>query len=287
MKKNSIPFLVLAIIHGIILIITLRKKGKSTYTLLTIGIGAAYVFEYFVLNVFKMYKYYPKVFKNKWIDSVFGAVLSQAVFVPIAATVLTLFNQGWRARILVSLVYGAIERIFIKLNIFSNDKWSTWYTVGAMPVYFYVINKWWRGLQHGNKIIHWFSLMLCIWISYTNVFFVALAGFRKYRFRVRLVRDRYWDHFIVLPLYTLLAGIVGTVNTIHLPKAFKWCGVLFMHLIDQTLYHCKIIKPTSRISLYLLIPIHSVILLFGEYYRKLMKNEHHQSKEITSKKLSD
>ncbi|MBM6619599.1 hypothetical protein [Bacillus suaedaesalsae] len=283
MNKKSIPFLILAILHSIILLITFRKKGKKTFTLLTIGIGVAYVFEYFVLNVFKMYKYYPKIFKNKWIDSVMGALLSQAVFVPITGTVLTLFKHGWKARIGAALFYGATERIFIKWKIFSNDTWSTIYTVGAMPMYFYIITKWWRGLQNGNKLIQWSSLLLCFWTNYTNILFIALARYKKYRFRFHAVRNRYWDHFIIVPLYTLLASIVGTINTFHMPTSFKWCGILFMHLIDQCLFHCKLIKPSNKGSLYKLLPIHISILLLGEIYKKLIKSEHHIHEVNTSR----
>lgn len=283
MNKKSIPFLILAIPHAIILLYTYKIKGKKTFGLLTIGIGTAYVFEYFVLNVFKMYWYYPKVFKNKWIDSVFGALLSQAVFVPIAGTVLTLFKLGWKSRIIASLFYGIIERVFIKCRIFENHTWKTIYTVTSMPLYFCVIHKWWEGIKKGNSLYIWVSILFCYWINYTNILYFSLALLKKYRFRVKVVRDKYWDHFIIVPMYTLLGGIIGTVSTIYLPKPFKMFSLLIMHLIDQVLYRYQLIKPSSKKSLYALIPIHVSMLLIGEAFKKLM---HAQYVEEPPKKLS-
>lgn len=288
MNKKSIPFLILAIPHALILLYTIIKKGKKTFGLLTIGIGAAYVFEYFVLNIFKMYRYYPKVFKNKWIDSVFGALLSQAVFVPIASTVLTSFKLGWKSRIIAAVFYGMIERLFIKWKIFEDHTWKTYFTVTAMPLYFYVIKKWWDGIKKGNNLYIWVSILFCYWINYTNVLYFSLALFNKYRFRVKIVRNKYWDHFISVPMYTLLSGILGTVSTIYVPKPFKMISVLIMHLIDQVLYRYRMIKPTSKKSLYALIPIHISMLLIGESFKKLIQSQYEEEGPEcdTPKKLS-
>lgn len=274
--KNRLPFIILAIIHTILLIFTIYRKGKKTLPLLMISIGMNYVFELFVLNIFKMYWYYPKVFRNNWIDSVFGAFMSQSLFVPIAGTMLTLFNKGWKWRIGISLLYAAVERVFIQLGVYKNIKWSTVYTVTAMPVYFYILSKWWDGLQKGNKVIIQISIFFTYWVNYANVLFFSLALFNKYRFRVGYVKDRYWEHFILAPIYTLVTGGIGTFTTLYLEQKSKLVGLAVLHLIDRILFEYKIIYPANSRSLYSLIPIHITMLLIGEYYyssiRKVSKN---------------
>ncbi|QOR68083.1 hypothetical protein IM538_08230 [Cytobacillus suaedae] len=269
--KNRIPFILLAIIHTLLLVFTIYRKGKKTFPLLMISIGITYVFEYVVLNVFKMYWYYPKVFRNNWIDSVFGAFMSQSLFVPIAGTLLTLFSKGWKWRIGVSFFYALVERVFIHLGVYKNRYWSTFYTVTAMPLYFYVLSKWWEGVQKGNKVYIYISVLFFYWVNYTNVLFFSLALFNKYRFRIGFIEGKYWEHFILVPIYTLISGFIGAMTTVHLRRKSKLVGMAVHHLIDRLLFGYKIIHPSNSRSLYALIPIHITMLLVGEYYYSLIR----------------
>lgn len=269
--KNRLPFILLAILHTFLLIFTFYRKGKKTFPLLMISVGIAYVFEYFVLNIFKMYWYFPKFFKNNWVDSIFGAFMSQSLFVPIAGTMLTLFNKGWKWRVGVSIIYAIVERIFTLLGVYKNRKWSTAYTVTAMPFYFFILSKWWAGVRNGNKVIIYLSVFLTYWVNYTNVLYFCLALFNKYRFRIGFLRDKYWEHFILMPIYTFVSGFIGALTTLHLSRKVKLAGIAVHHIIDQILFRYKTIRPSNSRSLYSLIPIHVTMLLVGEYYYRLIR----------------
>ncbi|WP_246938779.1 hypothetical protein [Bacillus pinisoli] len=271
MKKKTIPFIVLTIIHGFFLLLAFVKKGNKTFLVLNVSIGIAYIFEYFVLNVLKMYFYYPKVFKVKWIDSVFGALLSQSLFIPIASTLIVLFKVGWKGRILVALIYGVIERLFISWGVFRNFTWSTLLTITTMPLYFNQVKKWWRDIEQGHPLKLKVSVFLSYWINYTNILYFSLALLNKYRFRIGILRDQYWEHFILVPIYTLIVGTIGTISTIYFRNPLKIICLLLLHLLDRFLYKWKLIRPSSNKDLYLLIPIHASMLLLGEYFFRSIK----------------
>jgi hypothetical protein len=268
--KNRLPFIILSIIHTILLLFVFYRKGRKTFPLLMISIGMAYVFEYFVLNLFKMYWYSPKFFRNRWIDSVFGALMSQAVFVPIVGTFLTLFNKGWKWKFGASFAYGVVERIFIYMGVFKNKRWHTIFTVSAMPIYFYILAKWWEGVQKGDKMRIYLSLFLNNWINYTNVLFFSLALFHRYRFSMNLGKEKYWEHFILVPVYTFLSGAIVTLTTISKGKYSKFLGSTILHIIDRILFRLKIIQPSGSRSLYNLIPIHIGMQLVSDYYFRLV-----------------
>jgi hypothetical protein len=271
MNKKNIPFFILGIISFLILTVTFFQRRQKTLLLLLSSIGIAYVFEYFVLNIFKMYRYFPNVFKNKWIDSVFGALLSQSVFVPIVATYLALNNRGWKWRIGASLLFGIIERLFIKLRLFKNKTWKTSYTIISLPFYFFVVKKWWEGLQiQQTKIITILSVFFCYWVNYTNVYFFLLAFSKKFFFRIGFLRDKYQEHFILLPMYTFYQAIMGALNTLYFQNQTKLFNLLWLHLSDQLLFRLKIIR-SKKSDLYMSIPIHLFIHGFGEYYHYLIK----------------
>ncbi|MBM7660234.1 hypothetical protein JOC85_001001 [Bacillus mesophilus] len=262
--NKSMPFIFLAIIHFLLLGVTFYKKGNKTFSLLFISIGIGYVFEYFVLNVFKMYKYNPNIFKNKWIDSVFGALLSQSVYIPISATILTMFKLGWKWRIVAASIYGVIERLFIHWGIYKNKTWSTFLTITAMPIYFYIVAKWWDDVLNGERVKIYISIFFGYWISYTNILYFCLVLFKKYRFQIGILKEKYWEHFILVPIYTCISAIIGSVNTIYSSQESKWKGLLVLHAFDRVLFKYKVIKPSTKFNLYSLIPIHLFVLFFGE-----------------------
>jgi hypothetical protein len=271
MKKKTLPFAILAIIHILLIVYTFTQKKHKTLIVLFSSIGIAYVFEYFVLNVFKMYRYYPKVFRNGWVDSVFGALLSQSLFVPITATLMVLFHLGWKWRIGAGLAYGLIETVFIKWNIYKNYQWRTVFTITTMPIYFYVVKKWWEALQKKNaKIIPALSVFFYFWVNYTNIYYFLLAFFKKFVFHLGIVKDKYWEHFMLVPLYTFYQSVIGTISTMYSCKKTKIGCLILLHISDQLIFKYKIIQSTKR-DLYSFIPVHLLIFTFGEYYYKWMK----------------
>ncbi|MFE8699938.1 hypothetical protein ACFYKX_04795 [Cytobacillus sp. FJAT-54145] len=276
MKKKTVPFIILAIFHAILFSYTFNKNRQNTLAILFTSIGIAYVFEYFVLNIFKMYTYYPRVYKNRWIDSVFGALLSQSLFVPIVGTSLVIFNLGWRWRIGVSLFYGLVERLFIRWQIFRNNGWKTGLTVTSMPFYFYIVDKWWREIENGNETKKNVLLFFFYWINYTNALYFSLALLHKYFFRIGFLKDRYWEHFILVPIYTLITAVIATMSTLVNEK-IKPFGLLILHLFDQLLFKLKIIQPSRKEYLYMLIPVHIFNLWLGKLYFRLLKKIHNQA----------
>ena len=69
------------------------------------NIGLAYLLEFFVLNIFKGYRYKPRVMKKKYFDNILGAILSQAIFVPFTAVFLTTLKIGWIGKILGGVIF--------------------------------------------------------------------------------------------------------------------------------------------------------------------------------------
>ncbi len=172
-NRNSVPFLILALIHFILLFPLIQKKrNKNTWILLLSNIGFAYLFEYFVLNLFKAYRYKPSVFKKRYFDNIFGAILSQGVFVPIASTFLTVFQKDWKWKACFSLFYFLIEKLFLRLKIYKENWWSPVYTFILILCYFILSDFFFKGLKaptNGFKRVpifisrsHWDYLYVCV-----------------------------------------------------------------------------------------------------------------------------
>ncbi|MBB6453357.1 hypothetical protein HNQ94_001805 [Salirhabdus euzebyi] len=235
LHKNSYPFFILFVIHTGLLFYTFYKKKprKPIFVLLMSNIGMAYLFEYIVLNIFQAYKYKPKIISKPYLDNIFGAMLSQTIFVPFTAVYLTVFKMNWLKRILISFYFLAIEKLFIRLKIYKTYWWKSIYTFLLITIFFLISDLWHRQLKKGKESVMFLSLFFMTMVTGANLLYV-MAVARKFRFG----RGRFhsWkEHFIVAPLYSISlslftawmvfknGGINGFIKSFVFVKIVDWC----------------------------------------------------------------
>lgn len=250
MKKdstNSLPFILLLFVHITFLIYTFYKikDRKSLFILLLSNIGFAYLFEFFTFNLFRSYQYKPKFLKKRFLDNILGAFLSQGVFLPFTSIFISAFGYGWKVKVGFAMYFSIIERIFIKLGIFSNNWWRTLYTFFCIPLYFQISDFWYRGLKRGNKPILFTSLIMMTWVTGVSLLNV-LAVIRKVKFGMGYFYT--WkEHFILAPLYWFFVSLFSSLSLINETNSVgKIRTFIFMKLLDFFLSKRGIVKPNQN-----------------------------------------
>lgn len=115
-----------------------RKFAFAYYLSLT---GAAFHVEVFLMNMMKAYTYYPMIIPNApFDDSLVGDVFSQ---ISVAATALLVCILKLRVRwiLLLVLLYGLVEGLFLALGIYSHNWYRTWMTLVLLAFYFFLSQK--------------------------------------------------------------------------------------------------------------------------------------------------
>jgi hypothetical protein len=264
-QKNFIPFLILFIIHSVLLGYSFNKSKdkKQLFSLLMSNIGFAYLFEYIVLNVFNAYTYKPKTIRNTRLDDVFGAILSQAIFVPFTAVFLTARKIGWVGKILSGCYFSLVEILFLKLGIYKQNWWKTVYTLLLTPFYFFVSDFWESLLRKKIPLIQYLSLFLMIMVTEANLLFVFVL---KRNLRFGLGRYHSWtEHFIIVPLYAISLSLFATWSFV---KKNDWTVKLRVQLFIIGLIKIfeKIGLVKLSMSLYELLFIRFLtVYLYGKY----------------------
>lgn len=240
-NKNSIPFIILTIIHLVFLALIMKKKNhKNTWVLLLSNIGFAYLFEYIVLNLLQAYTYKPRIIKKRYLDNIFGAILSQAVFVPIISTFLTVFQKNWKWKLSFALYYYVIEKLFLKLGIYKINWWKTYYTFILITLYFYISDGFYQALIRRKnwalKIAHYFSIEV---ISITTLYISAVK--RKIRFGTGFIH--LWrEHFIIAPFYSLFLSLIAVYSSSKTGLFYRLIQPIINMIIDLYLNWKKILK---------------------------------------------
>ncbi|MBM7602956.1 hypothetical protein JOC75_000926 [Metabacillus crassostreae] len=270
-NRNSIPFFILIIIHlGMIMYLLAKKKEKINWFVLLANIGFAYVLEYFVLNIFRGYKYKPAIFKKKAVDNIFGAILSQGIFIPITATFLTATGANWLWKLVFTTYFYLIEHLFIKLKVYKVNWWRPRYTFLLLPVAFSISDGMKTALE-GNKkwakkLVHYLALSV---ISVTTLYIPA--SMRKIRFGIGFYHS--WrEHFILAPLYGLYLSFVVFINSKNSGIKQKIKVILFMLMSDSLLCYMKILRTNFQHTL-VRISFHIFLVAFSNTIKEKLRRQ--------------
>lgn len=270
-NKNSFPFIILGILHLILIYRLIKaKKDNSKWMLLLTNIGLAYLFEYFVLNLCKAYRYKPKIMNRRYLDNILGAIMSQALFVPITATYLAVFKKGWRSKFGFTLGYFLVENLFLRLKVYKVNWWRPTYSFIFLNIYFVISEAIYKLLTEKKE-----------WALKTAHYFMVVVVDVNLMY-VNAVRDKFWfgrglfrswnEHFIIAPLYSLLISLVNilfSVQTgmIYLPLNFLCNIVIDAALVKNGLLKVKVNYMFERVLSHLFI-----IGLSRTLYRYVVKN---------------
>jgi hypothetical protein len=251
--SNSIIFYVLSLIAMIIFIITLRSKRKPyLIAVFFMMAGLAFVLEYFVLILGDGYVYYPQFISHDFYDSLLGSLVSQAIVIPVAATVVAAYNLRLKSMILISVLFMGIETMFIYLNLYEQKWWKTIYTGLLLPFYFLFAKKWLYLLQQRNrKWVQYVSLYFMT-LSFNSVilFFLVLI-FKTHQLEIGWFEEAARDHIAINTIYII---VLTAIFTIIIFKEIRWYWtsiiLLMFFLLDHLLIHLGILMLANWWSVF-------------------------------------
>ncbi len=266
-NKNSIPFLLLALIHLLLLFpLMKRKRGKETWILLLSNMGFAYFFEYFVLNILGAYTYKPRIFKKRAIDNMFGTFFSQGLFIPLAATFISVFQKDWKWKVLVSFFYYFIEKLFLRLKVYKENWWRPIFTFIFINGYFFLSDGFLTRLKTRKS---WVLKVACFFS--VEVFHIILMFQLAVRKKIRFGLGRFHplkEHFLISPLYSLGLTFIS-VFAAKSGKVLWLLRLLIPTAIDIVLIKIKILK-IKRKDYRELFLVHSLIEALSRYFHFLI-----------------
>lgn len=271
-NKNSTPFLLLTAIHiGMLLILLKRKTQKDIWILLLSNIGFAFSFEYPTLNLFHGYKYKPSIMKNTVFDSILGAIFSQAIYLPITSTFLTLFNKNWKWKINFSLFYFCIEKLFLRLNIYKVYWWKPIYTLVFLNGYFYLSDGFYKALSSQKR----WAMVIAQYLA-TDVVWVTLMYIFAMKRYIRFGRGYFFtwaEHFKIVPLYSLILSFIATITSSKNGLFYRLLMPLSHMMIDIILVKMNILKV--NIKKFLVTSSRYLLMTFiSRFFYKTIQNRY-------------
>ncbi|MCH1624172.1 hypothetical protein [Fredinandcohnia quinoae] len=263
MNTNFLYYLGLAIISIILLIYVCYKIGVRQGLLTFFAmVGLGYLIEAVIFNLLNSYQYYPNIIKRDPIyDSTLGAIVSNALSLPVAATYLAAFRKNWVWILCTVALFAGIEWLFLRVDIYKHHWWKIGYTSMGLPFYFYSAKFLYKKMAHPLEgILHAICLFLIIspfsgsfqftpimifsnryydfgWFmdrSRDTVAFAALFYLCSSLFYVAITRlfhhRRKWGKYILTPFTMLFANIL--LKKIGILHSLVWWDTSYYVLIS-------------------------------------------------------
>lgn len=263
MEFNSYWYLGLAIL-SILLLIYVYKKTRSTRCLLLflIMVGLGYLIEAVIYNFGHSYQYYPKLIKHDtFYDSNMGAIASNALALPVAATFIAALRKNWIWILFFISLFAGIEWAFLKLNIYSHNWWRIGYTSFGLLFYFPIAKLFLQMLSNPLKgKLHSIFLFLSVGPISGSLHIVPIMFFTSRYYELGWFNHRSEDTTAFSAIYYLCACLFY-VWIAKLSWKYKWLKylitVLLMFIITVVLQKSGILHSLVWWDpwYYLLLPI--------------------------------
>ncbi|MBD3922536.1 hypothetical protein H8B09_27535 [Paenibacillus sp. PR3] len=251
---NAVPYLILVFLSVVTMTyVFLRTRAYITLVWFLALSGLIFVFEFIVLVLFNSYTYYPELIDNPYLDSLFGALVSNFCAVPVVGITIVTFRLRFIWFIVFALFFTGVEWLFIRLGIYEHHWWRLSYTFVFMTLFFWLSRFWANQTVRGSKLFRYLSMLLfCVCLCNTVSFLMLLAGSND--FYIGWFANPTRDNVVVSFLFILGTGIILT-STIYWTTALRWiiAALAIVTAIQIVLYATGIIR--IYISLWLFYPM--------------------------------
>lgn len=235
---GALWYICLAVIGLVCIAITLYKK-RNTVELISFYLCAtsfAFLGEYFILGVFQAYSYKPGILADPSADSLAGHLICNMTLYGGLAVLVAAFSLRYYWILLISVLFMAVEFLFLKMGIYEVRWWSTYMTGIVAFIYFFSVKLWFSELKKGkNKVLRFFALYFTA-LSFIHFLPAILLPIGKQHYRPGWFDDLYRDSSMFAYAYHSGIALVITALILILKKWYwKVLAIIFSFLCNSLL----------------------------------------------------
>lgn len=275
--KGWIWYLALLFIGAVIIVLAFWKsKNKHTITLWFGISGICYFLESVIHTVLKAYEFTPRFVQDKYADSIWGGIISDLFALPPAAVLIGVFQLNFWWIVAISGIFYGIETLFLKLGIYEQYWWKTYYTFLAFIPLFMIAKWWYRELNRPHGRVLTFATLMSIAYMFRQQFSLHIyLHLKGGQFSIKWMESiGLKSIYFTVPINLLFAFALAllVVNRVR----WYWDAALIAAFsgIDFLLYMLKWLQPKAFWLFVLLLLARVVILLICLAFDRLIrKNE--------------
>lgn len=220
--KNTIWYVLLALTTVCAAVFAIGKShDRKRYIAFFISVsGITFFIEISLFGFFKAYQYYPMIFLHisSLDDGLAGNIFSQF---SIASTLLLVcvFNLKHFWVFIFAAVYGLIEELFLRLEIYEHYWYRTWMTVAGFIILTYFVRLiYYRTFNKPGKALQYLLIFAAVFVPHTILITwpFKLFGYPAFGF---LFRDRDLSDMVTFSINFMVLSVIIIAAWM---KRLKW-----------------------------------------------------------------
>jgi hypothetical protein len=274
---NFFPYFVLIVISVVLFVVSWRKAANKKLIIFYLCMaGFVYFFEFVVLVLLKCYVYEPGVFKDPYIDNIFGANISDGFIVPLAAVFIAVYNlgSGWIA--VIVLCFIGIEELFLYLHVYKHFWWKTIYTGLGLIIQF-AIGKWvWDKICFHTKrfIVRFGAIYFSSVTIQATVLYYLTAVFDAVFFKVNWFHEPTRGNIAFEASFAFVNSIFFTLVVVTKARWYwKTILIVFGACLNVLLHKWGILVVQGYWTIALLTLIQAGYLFILKYFREILEEK--------------
>lgn len=281
---NTFWFILLGIstLIQLVLILIKTKDKKHAIALYIVVSGQVFTIEAIIYCFLRVYDYYPMIFPNSPIDDGLAGNLFSQFSLSASALWIAVFKLRNYWIFILAGIYFAIEKLFLWLDIFSHNFYSTWITFFGLLLLFFVTKQLYsyKVIFTTNRIFKYYFMFLGLYTLHmpTALWIQILTGIMTPN--LNLLSNEMWSYSLIgLINLLLLSSVCLFIYYSKIHRSWKLLITLFLYGILYLAYLLKIIYIRDGWFL-----IFATINIFSMYFYifLLKKLLHPKGKYLTS-----
>jgi hypothetical protein len=285
---NWVPFACLSIISVFLLRYMLVKKTEKAPRIIQFWLfisGIAYLFEYVIFILLNSYQYNPDFFSSHFNDSIAGSIISQALAVPVAITLIVVFHLRFRWIFFIIGLFFLIETFFLYLGIYEHNWWKSIYTILFLSLAVMLSKVWWRYLYPGKyHYINFVTLYFAIVTLSQTMGWIFSSLLGLYELPIGLFSGEMRDNVAGNGVYLFFSSYLYTLNIYYRYNDLPYTvmTIVFLLTIEIFMVNQGILLLEEPYYIFVLPSLHIAIIQAGKYvYHRHFPASH----QISQKRL--
>lgn len=227
---NTIWYLLLGIttILEFTYVMLKAEKRRLMFALFLTISGMTFLFQLTIFGFLKSYDYYPMVLYHisSLDDELAGNLFSQ-FSVSATALLIVFLNLRYYWYIIIALLYGGIEELFLSLGIYSHNWYQTWMTVAALILLFSITKIMYHKIfmDRPGRILTYIFMYFAVFVPHTDLISWPFRLFAGPTWNANILPDPLTSAFLLFAInYNVLANI--TMITYYLKVKWWWHAIV-------------------------------------------------------------
>ncbi|TYP73355.1 hypothetical protein [Paenibacillus methanolicus] len=233
MSSNAYWYIGLSIVSLVVLTIVLvRAKAVRAVFFVLIMTQMAYLIETVIYIFGNSYFYRPGFLKDSaYYDSNMGALASNMLVIPTAALLIAVYRLQWRGILVAIALIGAIEWLWVKLELYTLYWWRIEYTAIGLTMYFPFARIVYERLRRpAAGLLHSALLFLCVAPILGTLHIVPIMLFMNRGYDPGWYGDPAHDTTAFSAIYYVVMSLV-IVTATKMRRGAAWVKALAIALI--------------------------------------------------------